>query len=76
MKLVPEARKAHKLWSVRLGIIGPLEATRLQKKLYSTCETATQHVDGIPYECATRGAAQLEIAQATHEYLYTRLFQS
>ncbi|WP_322528972.1 hypothetical protein R5R73_04855 [Salinicola sp. LHM] len=24
MKLVPEARKAHKLWSVRLGIIAAL----------------------------------------------------
>ncbi|MCZ6632493.1 MAG: hypothetical protein O7G87_03745 [bacterium] len=62
--------------AVRLGLLGPLEATSLQKRLYTTCEKAIGNAADRPYDRAIKNAPQLDIAQAAHEHLYTRLFQS
>lgn len=62
--------------AVRLGIVGPLEATRKQWGLYGHCEELLAEVAGRPYVQATRCAPQLDIAQSVHDDLYSRLFQS
>ena len=62
--------------AVRLGVVGPLEATRKQWGLYGHCEGLLAEVAGRPYAQATRCAPQLDIAQSTHDDLYSRLFQS
>ena len=62
--------------AVRLGIVGPMEATRRQLGLYLHCEELLAEVAGRPYAQATRCAPQLDIAQSVHDDLYSRLFQS
>ncbi|NKB68325.1 MAG: urease accessory protein UreF [Candidatus Latescibacteria bacterium] len=62
--------------AVRLGIIGPMEATRRQLNLYAHGERVLAEVAGRPYKQASRCAPQLDIAQAVHDDLYSRLFQS
>ena len=62
--------------AVRLGIVGPMEATRRQLGLYGHCEELLAEVAGRPYTQATRCAPQLDIAQSVHDDLYSRLFQS
>ena len=62
--------------AVRLGIVGPLEATRQQSGLYAHCEQLLAEVAGRPYAEATRCTPQLDIAQSVHDDLYSRLFQS
>ena len=62
--------------AVRLGQIGPLEAVRLQKHHHTTVTEAIQSVAEVDYKYATRCAPQWDIAQALHETLYSRLFQS
>ena len=62
--------------AVRLGIIGPLEATRRQQGLYGYCSQLLKEVKGLDYTRATRAAPQLDIAQSLHDHLYSRLFQS
>ena len=62
--------------AVRLGIIGPLEATRRQQGLYGYCSQLLEEVKGLDYTRATRAAPQLDIAQSLHDHLYSRLFQS
>ena len=62
--------------AVRLGIVGPLEATQRQLGLYGYCEQLLAAVAGRPYAQATRCTPQLDIAQSVHDELYSRLFQS
>ena len=62
--------------AVRLGIVGPMEATRRQLSLYVHCEDLLAEVAGRPYAQAMRCAPQLDIAQSAHDDLYSRLFQS
>ena len=62
--------------AVRLGIIGPMEATRRQLNLYPHCMQLLVEVAGRPYAWASRCAPQLDIAQSVHDDLYSRLFQS
>ena len=62
--------------AVRLGIIGPLEATRRQQGRYGYCSRLLEQVEGLDYTRATRAAPQLDIAQSLHDHLYSRLFQS
>ena len=62
--------------AVRLGIVGPMEATRRQLGLYGYCEELLAEVARRPYSQATRCAPQLDIAQSVHDDLYSRLFQS
>ena len=46
--------------AVRLGIVGPMEATRRQLGLYVHCEELLAEVAGRPYAQATRCAPQPE----------------
>lgn len=62
--------------AVRLGVLGPMEATRRQLGLYVHCEDLLAQVAGLSYAQATRCAPQLDIAQSVHDDLYSRLFQS
>ncbi len=62
--------------AVRLGVIGPHEAQRLQRRHGRT-------LDAVLAECATLGQMDaatvsplLDIMGATHDRLYARLFQS
>lgn len=62
--------------AVRLGIVGPLEGQQIQHRLGAN---AVQIADRAP-QCDVAAAAQtaptIDIVQATHDRLYSRLFQS
>jgi len=62
--------------AVRLGALGPAEAQRIQLRLAGRCEDVVclGQVRGI--EMIAQTAPLSEILQATHDRLYTRLFQS
>ena len=62
--------------AVRLGIVGPMEAQRMQhsmtplaKQVWSDCAT-------IPVEEAAQTAPLLDLWQSGQDRLYSRLFQS
>jgi urease accessory protein len=58
--------------AVRLGAVGPLRAQRLLLDLHGVIEHALQEKIDAPCGVAPR----LEAAQAAHDTLYSRLFQS
>ncbi|MBX3747625.1 MAG: urease accessory protein UreF [Verrucomicrobiae bacterium] len=62
--------------SVRLGIVGPLEAQSIQGRLAPLAESLAR--DGAPFglDDLAQTAPLLEIWQAAHDRLYSRLFQS
>ncbi len=62
--------------AVRLGIVGPLEAVERHAALRPECARAAGASRLIPCDEASRGAPQLDLAQAAHGHLYSRLFQS
>jgi urease accessory protein len=62
--------------AVRLGIIGPLEAQRLQFKLSPAAETAAQQSLHLTVEDAAHSAPLLDIWQGAQDRLYSRLFQT
>jgi urease accessory protein len=62
--------------AVRLGVVGPLRAQRLLLEVGSIAERAlaeTRELDGTH---ARTISPLVELAQATHDRLYARLFQS
>jgi len=62
--------------AVRLGIVGPLEGQTIQAGLSSHAEKLTRIGLQIPVAQATQTAPILELIGATHDRLYSRLFQS
>ncbi len=62
--------------AVRLGLVGPLEAARRLRHLSDYGEVLLARLGARSYRQAYRAAPQLDIAQAMHGYLYSRLFQS
>ena len=62
--------------AVRLGIVGPLEAVERHASLRPECARAARDSRLIPCDEAFRGAPRLDLAQAAHGHLYSRLFQS
>jgi urease accessory protein len=62
--------------AIRLGLIGPLEGHRLQFHLHARCAATINTVEGQGFETAFRSAPALEIAQASHHRVYSRLFQN
>ncbi|MFP6764583.1 MAG: urease accessory UreF family protein [Planctomycetaceae bacterium] len=62
--------------AVRLNIIGALQAQTVQFQLGGFIERAARHGDGLTLRDATQTATVLDLVQATHDRLYTRLFQS
>ena len=62
--------------AVRLNITGPLQAQTVQFELGAFIERAALHGEELPLRDATQTATVLDLVQATHDRLYTRLFQS
>lgn len=62
--------------AVRLGVVGPHEAQRLQRRQGATLDAVLAECAGLsPGDVATPSPL-LDIMQATHDRLYARLFQS
>lgn len=62
--------------AIRLNLAGPMAATRMQKFLYQSAEKVRLiHLDSTHREAA-RCSPMLDIAQAAHSRLYTKLFQN
>lgn len=62
--------------AVRLGIIGPLEAQKTQASLSECSEELLSSAADLSLESAVQTAPILEILHASHDRLYSRLFQS
>jgi urease accessory protein len=61
---------------VRLGVVGPLRAQALLRGLHATIAAALEASVGLTALEATSVSVWLETAQAGHDRLYSRLFQS
>lgn len=62
--------------AVRLGIIGPLEAQRIQFKLSPAAETAAASSLRFTTEDIAHTSPLLDVWQGAHDRLYSRLFQT
>ena len=62
--------------AVRLGVVGPHEAQRLQRRHAATLDEVLAECAGLPPDDAAIVSPLLEIMGATHDRLYARLFQS
>jgi urease accessory protein len=62
--------------AVRLGVIGPLEAARLQDRHRATLDAVLHACGSLGPKEAASLAPLLDIMGATHDRLYSRLFQS
>lgn len=62
--------------AVRLGIIGALRAQRVQHELAAEAEQITRVVPSLLPEQACQTSPLLDLFQATHDRLYSRLFQT
>jgi urease accessory protein len=62
--------------AVRLGLLGSLQAQRLHRKFIGVAETFLARSRDWDYSQSTRTSPMIEIAQASHPYLYSKLFQS
>jgi urease accessory protein len=65
--------------AVRLGLVGSLQAQRLHREYVSISEKSLAARSGRirdGYACAERTAPMIEMAQASHPHLYSKLFQS
>ncbi len=61
---------------VRLGVVGPLRAQAVMRGLHPVMEQALLESRGLRGEDAVSVSPWLETAQAAHDRLYSRLFQS
>jgi urease accessory protein len=62
--------------AVRLGVIGPCDAQRLQRRMVSTMDAVLSSCERLALHDAATVAPLLDIVGATHDRLYARLFQS
>jgi len=62
--------------AVRLGIVGPYEAQRVQQRHGSTMDTVLERCASLRPEQAATTAPLPDLFGATHDRLYARLFQS
>ena len=62
--------------AVRLGLLGPMEGQQIQSHLSASSHEACQRSKQNRYGRACRTNAALEIAQANHHRLYSKLFQN
>ena len=61
---------------VRLGIVGPLEAQRIQFNLSSVAESTAQQSLAFTTDHIAHTAPLLDLWQTAHDRLYSRLFQT
>lgn len=62
--------------AVRLGVVGPLRAQRLLLAAAPICTRALAETAGLGPDDARSAAPMVELAQAAHDRLEVRLFQS
>jgi urease accessory protein len=62
--------------AVRLGLVGPLEAQRLQARHGATLDLVLADCSALGPDDAATSAPLLDVLGATHDRLYARLFQS
>jgi urease accessory protein len=62
--------------SVRLGLVGPHDAQRLQRDLAPLAETVLARCEALSIDEAAQPAPLLDLFGATHDRLYARLFLS
>lgn len=62
--------------AVRLGVTGPLRAQRLLLALHPVMAAALRETSSLRANDATSTAPLLDLTQAVHDRLYSRLFQS
>ena len=62
--------------AVRLNIVGPMEAQAMQHQLGSPSEAVVQHAMTLNLEDVAQISPLLDIWQAAHDRLQTRLFQT
>ena len=62
--------------AVRLGIVGPYEAQRLQHRHAATMDSVLERCERLRPPDAVTVAPLLDLFGATHDRLYSRLFQS
>jgi len=59
-----------------LGIVGPMEAQRLQHSLSPLLDAVLSRCADLTLEDISQPSPLLEIWQSAHDRLYSRLFQS
>jgi urease accessory protein len=62
--------------AVRLGIVGPYRAQRLQDECAPVLDEVLQRCGGLDVEQLAQTAPLVDVLQAAHDRLYSRLFQS
>jgi len=62
--------------AVRLGIVGPLEAQRLQFKLSFAAESVAENSLSLTTDDLAHASPLLDLWQGAHDRLYSRLFQT
>jgi urease accessory protein len=62
--------------AVRLGVVGPTEAQALHLRLHPALAAALDRGAALGVDDIAQTAPLLELFQATHDQLYSRLFQS
>jgi urease accessory protein len=62
--------------AVRLGVVGPYEAQRIQRRHETTLDAVLAACSSLAPDDAASVAPLLDIVGATHDRLYARLFQS
>jgi len=62
--------------AVRLGCIGPAEGQALHHRLHPALDAALARARTLRVEDVAQTAPLVELVQATHDRLYSRLFQS
>jgi len=62
--------------AVRIGVVGPHEAQRLQRSHDPTLDAILGECEGLRPAAAATVSPLVDIVGATHDRLYTRLFQS
>jgi urease accessory protein len=62
--------------AVRLGLLGPHEAQRLQHELASVQSAVLERCGALRLEALSQPSPLIDLLGATHDRLYSRLFQS
>jgi urease accessory protein len=62
--------------AVRLGLLGSLNAQKLHREFIGIGETYRLAHEDLGHETAVRSAPMIDLGQASHPHLYSKLFQS
>lgn len=62
--------------AIRLGLIGPIRAQALYVLVAPECESLRIQYADVTYDQAVRSQPMIEMAQANHQYMYSKLFQN